>query len=178
MANQHLANWLIWRIDYGESAYGELAYGKTSYSHNDHKHLRKWLSNDSALKIVTSHYFGQSYYCSPLWMNDALSAGNWNRLRSQHYRALRAAIGDFRNKTPKSELDTICERASPRQWSYFFSAKTAIYLYMKSNTRIAKDLRKGAYINDIMPRRAVFKDTSRLKCGRLNLFLPWFSNES
>jgi len=28
----HLANWLIWQTDYGESAYGKLAYGKmTSY---------------------------------------------------------------------------------------------------------------------------------------------------
>jgi len=32
MANRHMANWLIWRIDCGESAYGENAYGEmTSY---------------------------------------------------------------------------------------------------------------------------------------------------
>jgi len=28
--NWHMANWLIWQIDYGELAYGEKAYGKTS----------------------------------------------------------------------------------------------------------------------------------------------------
>jgi len=32
VANWHMANWLIWQINYGESAYGELVYGKTSYS--------------------------------------------------------------------------------------------------------------------------------------------------
>jgi len=130
------------------------------------KHLRRWLSNENALKVVTSHYFGQSYYCAPLWMNDALSAENWKRLRSQHYRALRAAVGDFRNKISKTTLDLICKRATPRQWGYFISAKTAINLYTKSDTRIANDLRKSVYINDRIPKRAFFRDTSRLKCGR------------
>jgi len=31
MANRHMANWLIWRIDYGKLAYGKEAYGETTY---------------------------------------------------------------------------------------------------------------------------------------------------
>jgi len=31
MPNWHMASWLIWRTDYGESEYGKLAYGKTVF---------------------------------------------------------------------------------------------------------------------------------------------------
>jgi len=125
---------------------------------------RRKISKDNALKIVTSHYFGQTYYCSPLWLKDALSFENWTRLRSQHYRALRAAVGDFRKRIPCQELDRICKRATPRQWSNYITSKTAIKLF-RSYTRIAQDLRNSAYINDRMPKRATFRDSSRLKIG-------------
>jgi len=40
-------------------------------------------------------------------------------------RVLRAAVGDFRHNIPRSDLGTICKRATPRQWSYHISSKTA-----------------------------------------------------
>jgi len=130
------------------------------------RHLRRWISKDEALKIVTSHYFGQTYYCSPVWMHDTLSYENWKRLRSQHYRALRAAIGDQKRTRPRQELDQLCKRATPRQWSYYISSKMAAKLYTSSDTRLAHDLRAAAYVNDRTPKRATFRDTSRLKIGR------------
>jgi len=123
---------------------------------------------ENALKIVTSHYFGQTYFCAPLWLNDALSYENWVRLRSQHYRALRAAVCDFRKRISRQDLDRICKRATPRQWSYYITSKMAIKLF-KSDTRIAQDLRDAAYVNDRMPKRATFRDSSRLKIGRQRL---------
>jgi len=118
------------------------------------------------LRVVTSHYFGQSYYCSPVWLNDALSHINWNRMRSQHYRALRAAFGDYKRKMSHDLLDRLSARATPRQWSYYITAKTAIGLYLKSDTRLAEDLRSNAFINDRAPGSATFSDLSRLKVGR------------
>jgi len=42
-------------------------------------------------------------------------------------------------------------------------------LFLKSDTRIAEDLCAGAYINDRLPQRATFRDTSRLKIGKQQL---------
>lgn len=102
-------------------------------------------------------------------MNDALTYENWSRLRSQHYRALRAATGDFKNKTSRHELDQTCKRATPRQWAYYITSKTAMDLYLYSDTRLAQDLRANSNINDRMPGRSTFMDTSRLKIGRQQL---------
>lgn len=85
------------------------------------------------------HYFGQTYYCSPVWLNDALSHVNWNRMRSQHYRALRAAFGDYKCKMSRDLLNQLSARATPRQWSYYITAKTAIGLILKSDTRLAEE---------------------------------------
>jgi len=79
------------------------------------KNIGRWISTENALKIVTNHYFGQSYYCSPVWMNCSLSFENWNRLKSQCNRVLWAAIGDFKPTIPWSDLNMLCKSAIPWQ---------------------------------------------------------------
>jgi len=85
----------------------------------------------------------------------------WKTLESQCYRAIRAAVRDFKRMLPKTMLDVILKRAPPRMWSHSISASTGISLYNNSDTRFAKQLRASSYINDIRPRRAKFSDTSK-----------------
>jgi len=67
---------------------------KTAYIIKLVKHLKKWLNIDDCLKVATSKYFGLAYYGAALWMTPGLSSNLWKRLASQHYRAMRASLGD------------------------------------------------------------------------------------
>jgi hypothetical protein len=64
------------------------------------------------------------------------------------------------------EIDELTKRATPLEWAYYCIASTVIRLFNQSNTRIAEEIRSAAYINDRLPLRAKFIDTSKLKIGR------------
>jgi len=67
-------------------------------------HLKRWLKFNDYLKVVTSKHFGIAYYGSPVWMTPGLSSIPWKRLASQHYRAMRVAIGEWKTTLPQSEI--------------------------------------------------------------------------
>jgi len=56
---------------------------KTSVTISVNKHLRRWVSQDIALQIVTSQYFGQAYYGAPMWLTLQLLSAQWKRLENQ-----------------------------------------------------------------------------------------------
>jgi len=76
-----------------------------------------YIDQESALKIITSQYFGTCYYAAPVWLTDQLFSQSWKRLNNQHFRAIRAAVMDKKNKIPRAMLDIISKRARPRQWA-------------------------------------------------------------
>ena len=99
----------------------------------------------------------------------ALSSASWKRLNSAHYRAIRAAFSDHRNRISRKDLDKRSARATPVEWASYITASTVIKLYNKSDTNIATQIRDAAYINDRMPGIAKFIDKSRLKIGKQTL---------
>jgi hypothetical protein len=153
---------------------------RTSHTIRRIRFLSKWLTKDELLQLVTSQYFGIVYYASPVWMG-SLKATNWRRLNTSHYRAIRSALKDFRKRKKRSELDEESKRATPLEWSKYCIASTVIKLYNRSDTRIGELLRTSAYVNDRLPYKAKFLDTSRMKIGRQSLpsrIGPLFANIS
>jgi len=142
---------------------------KTSKIISAIRYLRRWITQDAALQVVTSQYFGTCYYASPVWLNDQISHHSWKRLNSQHYRAIRAAVKDVKRRIPRVMLNIISKRATPRQWADYSIANAAINLINTSNTRIADELRANIYINDRLPRRGSFIDKSAYRVGRQSL---------
>jgi len=90
------------------------------------KRIRNKFSMDQFLKILTSQYFSQLYYCALLWLN---SETRWNLKRiinSAHYKGLRIAAKDFKKKQSRSLLDKECKRATPTQWGNYAVASLFI----------------------------------------------------
>jgi len=133
---------------------------------NNIKFLRRWIDMESALKVVTSQYFGLAYYASPVWMTPDIPCQSWKKLNSLHYRAIRAAVRDLKQEISRPMLDTISQRATPAQWARYTVASTAIHLVNNSTTRLAKDLKNKMYINDRMPQRCRFFNSARTKIGK------------
>jgi len=160
---------------------------KTSYTIRLIKHLGTWLKTEDLLKIVTSKYFGITYYASPVWMTPDIGNKNWTKLMRQHYKALRAAYKDRAFKFRRRELDSMSKRATPVQWGCYSTAKCAIGLMRKNNTRIAHCLNANVYTNDRLPGKARFSDKSKMKVGRQSIVnrltfmnsidFPWYKTE-
>jgi len=62
------------------------------------KFLSRWIAQESALRVVTLQYYCTCYYGAPIWLNEQLSSQYCKKLNSQHYRAIRAAIRDRKNR--------------------------------------------------------------------------------
>jgi len=120
---------------------------------------------ESALQILTSQFFGQAYYGAVVWLNDMLTYENWQSLERQHYRALRAAVRDYKCTMSRSTLNEISGRATPKQWSRYITTSTAIKIINNQSTRIAVDLHEAAYINDRLPKRAKFINKANMRIG-------------
>jgi len=48
-------------------------------------------------------------------MTPGPSSGLRQKLNSQHYKVLRAAVGDWKSEIPRAMLDFIFKRATPKQ---------------------------------------------------------------
>jgi len=77
-----------------------------------------------------------------------------------------SAIGDWKGKKFRSEIDTIAKRATPLQWAKYCNASTAIKMFNSENTSMAMELRLRAYINERTQQRATFFDDAKRKAGR------------
>ncbi len=144
------------------------------------KFLSRFLTKDELLRVLTSQYFSILFYGAPVWMG-SVSAKSWKRINSAHYRAIRAALRDFKGRRKRIDLDKESMRATPSEWGKYIVCSTTIKLYNSSDTNIGQLLRSSAYVNDRMPYRARFIDGSRLKIGRQSLPFrigPLFSNIS
>jgi len=139
---------------------------KTSYLINKVRFLRRWIDQDTALKIITSQFFGTIYYGAAVWLTSQLDSTSWKKLYSGHYRALRAAVGDYKRKIPKVVLDIISKRATPKQSANYTTASMAIKLYNGTETRLGETLRNRCYINDRHPKKGIFFDNSKYKIGK------------
>jgi len=115
--------------------------------------------------------FGTLYYAASVWLNTELKEAQWNRLNSIHYRVIRATICDYKKKVPRTMLNIISKRATPKQWAQYTIAKTVIKLFNKGDTRIGALLRQNSYVNDRNPGRATFFEDAKMKIGRNWLFL-------
>jgi len=149
--------------------------------------IRKDLDLDQYLKIATSQLYSQMYYASPVWLNETLGSDQWKKLRSMHYRILRAGTRDFKQRTSKKVLDVQCKRATPKMWSHYSTNTIAIKILRdRSPLYLFNLIMETYYAERRKPDHAKFFDNSRGKigkhrlCNRLNNLdnLPgWFDKD-
>ena len=130
--------------------------------------MRKNLTQEQTLRIITSHYYSMVYYGSPVWMTSAtLSSSEWRLLNTSHYKALRTAVKDVKRRWSRERLNNVCQRATPREWAHYGVANlVASILQSGEPCELHCAILQEMTINDRMPARPQFYDSSRLKVGR------------
>lgn len=89
------------------------------------KFMRRRLTEDQFLKVITSQYYGLCYYGCQVWLGDHTRRMDLKKLDSAHYRMLRIIKQDYRRKIGRHELDQI-GRARPSLWSKYSTANLVI----------------------------------------------------
>jgi len=129
--------------------------------------IRKFLTKDTALRLITAFYFSMVYYGSAIWMTPNLKSKNWKLLEAAHYRVMRIAVEDYPRKLSRTLIDNLCERATPRQWSSYITASSVIKIIERNSPAwLCKDLKSSMYVNERRIKRPTFHDRSRHKIGK------------
>lgn len=71
--------------------------------------IRRSLSEEQTLKVMTSYLYSTIYYGSPVWLGAVSRSDDWKLLNRIHYQALRVVTRDFRRELPRKTLDARCK---------------------------------------------------------------------
>ncbi len=133
------------------------------------KHVRKYLTEGQFIKSVTCNFYSSVYYGSSVWLNNCKSISK-TKLTSLHFRLLRTACKDYKNRMSRDELTNRCKRATPLEWSRYTSASVAIKTFRDKKPEILHDiLQRTYYAERRNPARGMFYDSSRTKMGRQSI---------
>jgi len=129
--------------------------------------IRKFMTAETLLRLMTTFYFSSVYYGATVWMNPELKEKHWKSLEMVHYRALRLAVGDYRRLRSRDTLNLECKRATPRQWASYITASTVIKILRSGSPLVIKNrLMKTICTNARKQHRPHFFDLSIKKIGR------------
>jgi len=149
--------------------------------------IRKNMEKDQFLKVATAQLFSIMYYASPVWLNETLGSSQWKKLRSIHYRILRIATKDFKQRANRRVLDKTYKRATPKMWSQYSTFLLVMKTLRDRSPIYLTTIIMQTYYNERRkPGVAKFYDNSRGKvrkhriCNRLETMaqLPeWFGRD-
>jgi len=91
-----------------------------------HNKIQKILNKRQFLKVANAQIYSTLYYAAPIWLNKMLTSNLWTKLRSAHYRVLRAAVRDYKKRKNMTDLNKDCKRATPKMWSNYIITSTVI----------------------------------------------------
>jgi hypothetical protein len=118
-------------------------------------------------QILTSQFFSKLYYCSQVWLTSATKRKLWNSINSIHYRAVRVAVHDHKQRINREKLDLKCSRASPKQWSKYAIANTVIKVIRdRLPCELFATLHETLYEERRKPGFGHFYDNSKGKIGK------------
>jgi len=132
--------------------------------------IGKNLNKEQFLKVASAQLFSIMYYANSVWMNSTLSAMGWKKLRSWHYRILRAAVKDFKYRKSKEQLNLECKRATPVMWHKYSSASLVIKCIRDGSPQLLnEEICRNLYTQRRSVNRGRFFDNSKGKVGRHRL---------
>jgi hypothetical protein len=129
--------------------------------------IRPVITQSQFLQIATSQVLSTTYYAAPVWLNSTLGCGLWKKIESLHYRIMRVACNDFKRRRRRKEIDIQCKRATPKMWSYYVSASTAMKIIRDAEPKLlARTIETNMVTERRRPRNGRFFDSSRVMIGR------------
>jgi len=131
------------------------------------KFLRKYLTEEQFLKVVSAHYYGTVFYAANVWFHCS-KAKFKTKFESLHFRLLKIATRTF--SLERQQLTERCKRATPDEWCNFITASTVIKVYNSKMPRFLFDTLEMNYFEE--PRKqgiGYFFDNSKTTRGKQSI---------
>jgi len=134
------------------------------------RRIKKRFTTDQFLKIVTSQYYSNLYYCSSVWLSTEMRWILKRMINSAHYKALRISINDFKNRTSRDTLNIKLKRATPSEWSNYTTTPLVIKIVRdKMPEHIHSKLSETIYSTRRKPQVGKFHNNARGKIGKQSI---------
>jgi len=134
------------------------------------RRIKKRFTTDQFLKIVTSQYYSNLYYCSSVWLSTETRWILKRMINSAHYKALRISINDFKNRTSRDTLNNKLKRATPSEWSNYTTASLVIKIMRdKMPEHIHSKLSETIFSTRRKPQVGKFYNNARGKIGKQSI---------
>ncbi len=130
------------------------------------KFLRRRLPAQKFLQVLTSQYYGTSYYACQSWLGSHTKKIDLKKLEAMHYRMIRISVCDWQNQWSRSSLDQI-GRAKPSVWAKYATANLAIKILRDHvPTRLYRHLNETLYYERRSANIIKFYDSSSKRVGK------------
>lgn len=129
------------------------------------KFIRKRLTQEQFLQVLTAQYYSVCYYASPAWLGWHTRKMDIRKLNSVHYRLLRTALGDWRQTIGRDHLDAL-GRVRPTLWAKYITASTVVKILRDDQPARLSDHIQDTIYSEERTMRVKFYDKSKLKPGQ------------
>ncbi|NBR26721.1 MAG: hypothetical protein EBU08_23690, partial [Micrococcales bacterium] len=128
-------------------------------------YLRRRLTEEQFIQVMTSQYYGMTYYGCQAWLGSHTRKMDLKKLDSLHYKMLRIVKKDYKRKIGRHELDTI-GRARPTLWGKYSTANLVLKVLRDAvPRRLSIHLETTRYNEKRKPDVVKFYDASTNKQG-------------
>jgi hypothetical protein len=130
------------------------------------RRIKKYFNTAQFLRILTAQFFSIIYYGSPVWLSSTTKAYLWKLINSIHYKALRIAVSDHKNTINREKLDSLCQRAPPRQWSKYAISNLVIKALTCNEPQGIVNFLKETLYTERRSQMSKFYNNAKGKVGR------------
>jgi len=133
---------------------------------NGIKLIRRKLTLNQSIKVVTAQAMSLLYYGSVFWLTPSLSQKNMNLVERIHYKALRLVVKDYKQRMSRDWIDCTTKRLPPRLWMKFNAASYFLKLFYGLDHQLKASKLTNTYIKRRNSGLLFGYDTSKSKIGR------------
>jgi len=134
---------------------------------NGLKIIRRKLALKQAINVVTAQALSILYYASPAWLTPNIGKKELKDIEKIHFKALRVAVCDFRQRISKETISVRTNRLPPRLWCQFAATTVLMKVWQQDQPLILKQsIFENTYTKTRFPGRLFGFDGSKLKVGR------------
>jgi len=141
---------------------------KMTSINNGIKLIRRKLSKNQAITVVTAQALSILYYASVVWLTPYISRKQERRVESIHYKSMRMVIKDYRQRISRDVVDSSTLRLPPRQWCHFTACSFFMNLRRTGNpSMLLNDISLNTYEKGRQPGKLFGFDGSSSRLGKI-----------
>jgi len=129
--------------------------------------LRRKITEKQAISLVTAQVFSVLYYACTVWLTPNLNRAVLKKVESIHFRSLRVAVNDYKQRISRELLTASTQRMDPSTWGRFAACSLAMRVKLSgSPVNLCSSMFANAFTQQRKTGQLFAYDNSRSLIGR------------